>query len=453
MRHARKRDDLISAGLDQERDQASFTDAQSLNKTGLQVNKPLQSDAGNYSVITLDADGCIVSLNREAEKLTGNDLKDVEGQHYSTLIADPDAVKSLQEKEPAPVPHSGGTADVLKAMAGKRAVENELSLQRTYFNQLFESSPEGVVMLDSKDYIIDANRAFQRLFKYSKRELLGENINELIIPESKPGIKTKYKAVGHNSHQIETVRQCKDGKLIDVSIIGAPIEHNDHIVGVFGIYRDITLQKSDENTIKRSLQEKEVLLQEIHHRVKNNMQIISSLHNLQAKQLKDEKTLSIFKESQNRVQAMALIHDQLYQSKDLAHIDFGSYLQDLMHQLFASFGSKNITYAVNSDQVSFNINQAVPCGLIVNELVTNCIKHAFSDGQAGNIEVNIREVNNEQFLLEVSDNGAGFPTNVDFRNTSSSLGLQLVNGLVGQIRGKLSLSREKETRFSIYLPK
>lgn len=337
----------------------------------------------------------------------------------------------------------------------EKEAKKELKLQRAYFKQLFESSPEGVVMLDNMDRIVNANQSFQELFQYELAELKGRNINELIVPDqnSVENTKTLYKAVGHNSHHIEAIRKRKDGSLVDVSIVGAPIEHNDKLVGVYGIYRDISLQKRDEYTVKQSLKEKEVLLQEIHHRVKNNMQVISSLHNLQARQIKDDKTLAIFKECQNRVQAMALIHDQLYQTKDLSGIDFGSYLQDLLHQLFASLGRKGITYSVKSDPVSFNVNQAVPCGLIVNELVTNSMKHAFEGGRNGEIEVNLSDTKDDFILLEVRDNGIGFPHNVDFRKTSTSLGLQLVNGLVGQIRGQIKLSTENETRFSIRLPK
>lgn len=335
----------------------------------------------------------------------------------------------------------------------EKITRSELKLQQTYFKQLFESSPEGVIMLDNKDHIVNANMAFQSLFQYSIDELKGKNINDLIVPEYSSVHNTVYKAVGNDAHQIETIRKRKDGSHVNVSIVGAPIEFNDKLVGQYGIYRDITLQKRDENTVKKSLREKEVLLQEIHHRVKNNMQIISSLHNLQANQIKDKRILAIFKESQNRVQAMALVHDQLYQSKDLARIDFGGYLKDLMHQLFASFGRNGVSYMINSDHVFFNISQAVPCGLIINELVTNSLKHAFREGQEGIIEINLHESNNDQILLEVIDDGLGFPPEVDFRKTSSSLGLQLVNGLVGQLRGKIKLSSDNETRFSINIPK
>ncbi|MEX0771713.1 MAG: PAS domain S-box protein [Balneolales bacterium] len=340
-----------------------------------------------------------------------------------------------------------------KDITEEKAARSELKLQQAYFKQLFDSSPEGVVMLDNKDQIVNANMAFQDLFQYSINDMKGENINDLIVPEHNPITNTIYRAVGDNAHQIETVRKRKDGSLVNVSIVGAPIEYNNKLVGVYGIYRDITLQKKDEYIVKQSLKEKEVLLQEIHHRVKNNMQIISSLHNLQANHIKDKNTLALFKESQNRVQAMALVHDQLYQSSDLARINFGNYLQDLMHQLFASFGKNGVGYTINSDQVSFNINQAVPCGLIVNELVTNSLKHAFKEGQTGKIEINLREIDEDYILLEVTDDGVGFPPEVDFRKTSSSLGLQLVNGLVGQVKGQINLSSDNETRFSIRLPK
>ncbi|MEX0929919.1 MAG: PAS domain S-box protein [Balneolales bacterium] len=432
-------------------------------------------------------DGAIINCNPSMERILGYKPRELIGKSPFNFFHPKDQAKGLAEFAMLSVngktstynyrmKHKNGTYIWLESrvqpavdkegnincivafsrnLTHQKAARNELKLQKAYFEQLFESSPEGVVILDKADRIVNANRSFLDLFQHKMEDIKGENINHLIIPDpdSVDELKTSYKALGSNSHQIEAVRKRKDGTLVNVSIIGASIEYEKEIVGVYGIYRDITLQKKDENTVKQSLREKEVLLQEIHHRVKNNMQVISSLHNLQARQIKDERTLAIFKESQNRVQAMALIHDQLYKSDDLAQINFGDYLKDLVHQLFSSIGRFGISYSVKSDPVSFNVNQAVPCGLIVNELVTNSLKHGFDGGRTGKIEISLKDIDHEHLLLEVADNGAGFPPDVDFKNTSSSLGLQLVNGLVGQIKGKITLSTGNETRFSIKLPK
>ncbi|MEN6552661.1 MAG: histidine kinase dimerization/phosphoacceptor domain -containing protein [Methanobacterium sp.] len=212
-----------------------------------------------------------------------------------------------------------------------------------------------------------------------------------------------------------------------------------------------------ENKLKKSLEEKEILLKEIHHRVKNNLQIISSLLNLQSRYINDEEMLDIYKESQNRVKSMAIIHEKLYQSEDLARIDFGDYVKSLVLDLFHSYGVDNIEPDINIRDVLLDINTAIPCGLIVNELVTNSIKHGFlasrtrvnsqSFDKRDKIAVNITK-ENEIYTMSVYDNGMGFPDNLDFRHTDS-LGMQLVISLTSQLRGTVELERNNGTLFRI----
>jgi two-component sensor histidine kinase len=204
-----------------------------------------------------------------------------------------------------------------------------------------------------------------------------------------------------------------------------------------------------EESLKKSLQEKEVLLREIHHRVKNNMQIISSLFNLESTYTTSEKEKKIFEDSQNRVKSMAMIHEKLYQSHDLAKIDFADYIKSLASVLFASYGlSSNIKHSINVEDVLFDIETAIPCGLIVNELLTNSIKHAFPRDRTGKIIINLHRDEEENFILTVSDNGVGFPEDIDFKNTDT-LGLQLVNTLVGQLDGTIELNEDEGTEFTI----
>lgn len=205
-----------------------------------------------------------------------------------------------------------------------------------------------------------------------------------------------------------------------------------------------------EAQLKASLQEKEVLLKEIHHRVKNNLQIISSLLNLQAAYLKDNQALEIFKESQNRIESMALIHEKLYQSKDLAKIDFSDYIQDLVINLFCAYEvhSDAITLKLNIGDVFLGINAAIPCGLIINELVSNSLKYAFPAGRLGEICIDLHSVSDNKFALTVSDNGIGFPKELDFRNTES-LGLQIVIDLITQLSGTIDIDSNKGTKFKI----
>lgn len=215
-----------------------------------------------------------------------------------------------------------------------------------------------------------------------------------------------------------------------------------------------------ENKLKKSLEEKEILLKEIHHRVKNNLQIISSLLNLQSRYIDDKKMLDIYKESQNRVKSMAIIHEKLYQSDDLARIDFGDYVESLVLDLFNSYGvDKNVTdLDINIKDVLLDINTAIPCGLIVNELVTNSIKHGFPTNvshsnnylksfKKNEIAITITK-KDEFYVMSVCDNGMGFPDDLDFYNTDS-LGMQLVISLTNQLRGTVELERSNGTLFKI----
>lgn len=209
-------------------------------------------------------------------------------------------------------------------------------------------------------------------------------------------------------------------------------------------------RKRAEEQLKASLKEKEVLLKEIHHRVKNNLQIISSLLRMQSGHIKEQQAIDMFKDSQNRIRAMALIHEKLYQSKNLSKIDFVQYVRDLTLNLLRSYNysSRPITLKTTGNDILLDINTAIPCGLIINELVLNSIKHAFTVASEYNeicIEISLRE---NQITLTVSDNGIGFPLDLDFQNTDS-LGLDVVCTLTEQLEGTIELDRSKGTIFKI----
>jgi two-component sensor histidine kinase/HAMP domain-containing protein len=214
---------------------------------------------------------------------------------------------------------------------------------------------------------------------------------------------------------------------------------------------EIRERERAEELIRRSLREKEVMLQEIHHRVKNNMQVIYSLLDLQARGMTDQKVRAMFLESRNRITSIALIHEKLYRSTDLAYIDFREYLQGLVAGITDTYNRPDVIFSLDMEPVALDVNVGIPCGLIVNEMVSNCLKHAFPDGRKGTIRLGVGKNSEGSYLLFVEDNGIGFPEGVDFRNTSS-LGLLLVNVLTNQIQGILELSREEGTMFSITFP-
>ncbi len=217
-----------------------------------------------------------------------------------------------------------------------------------------------------------------------------------------------------------------------------------------GFISDITERKRAEEALRTSLEEKEVLLREVHHRVKNNLQVVVSLLNLQSQSVPDEHVREIFKESRDRIRSMALVHERLYQSSDLSQVDFAEYLKRLTTQLFHSYGLNAgiVDLAVAVGDVRLDINTAVPLGLIVNELVSNAIKHAFPARAHGRISVGLEPLEGGTFRLTVSDDGIGFPKDLDFRKTES-LGMQLVTMLAGQLDAEITLEREAGTRFTL----
>jgi two-component sensor histidine kinase len=206
-----------------------------------------------------------------------------------------------------------------------------------------------------------------------------------------------------------------------------------------------------EAQVRGSLREKEVLLKEIHHRVKNNLQVVSSLLNLQAGQTDDGLATTLLKDSQNRIKAMALIHENLYRSSDLALVNFANYATGLLEFLVPAYDTESkVTFQVQAEEMWLNLDTAIPCGLIINELISNALKHAFPKGTGGLIQVEMGR-DGEWLHLSVKDDGVGFPKGLDFRNTSS-LGLQLVNSLASQLDGTVELLNGTGTTFKITFP-
>ncbi|MBW4681612.1 MAG: PAS domain S-box protein [Microcoleus vaginatus WJT46-NPBG5] len=217
---------------------------------------------------------------------------------------------------------------------------------------------------------------------------------------------------------------------------------------------DITERQQAQEQLKVSLKEKEVLLKEIHHRVKNNLQIISSLLKLQSSYLKDIEAQTLFKDSYNRVRSMALIHEKLYRSSDLAKIDLADYIRNLLGNLFSSYGvsSQAIELKLKVDNISLDVDTAIPCGLIINELVSNSIKYAFTPGLRGKICVEFYLKRENEYILLISDNGVGLPSGFDLEQTDS-LGLQLVFNLAEQLGGSINLNTDNGTKFKIKFEK
>ncbi len=343
------------------------------------------------------------------------------------------------------------------------AIKNQLicSLQESEhkFRSLYEATSDAVMLLDEKEFF-DCNPATLKIFGCSnKKEFYGKHPSDFSPPFQPNGQDSVSLATQRINTAMQTgtcrfdwVHKRLDGSEFSAEVLLNAMEINGQKF-LQAVVRDITERKRDEEQIKASLAEKEVLLQEIHHRVKNNLQVISSLLKLQSRYIQDERVIEMLKESQNRVRSMALVHEQLYQSKDLSDIDFAEYIQNLSHNLFQAYEiySEGIKLETNIAPSSLNIDTAVPCGLIINELVTNSLKYAFTGQTKGKIKIDFTLDNNKVCVLAVSDSGIGFPQDLDYRN-ARTLGLRLVGSLVKQIRGKIELLDVAGTKFQITFP-
>ncbi|MDO9527661.1 MAG: histidine kinase dimerization/phosphoacceptor domain -containing protein, partial [Syntrophales bacterium] len=299
------------------------------------------------------------------------------------------------------------------------------------------------------------NHAFEHLIGYKAEEVIGKQLNVLFPEESRNESlnRIEHTLKGEYWQSVEIPILLKDGNVRTVLWNSANIytEDGTTIIATIAQGIDITERKEAERKVERSLREKEVMLKEIHHRVKNNMQVISSLLNLQAGHIKDEQALELFKECQSRVRTMALVHERLYQAEDLASIDFADYIRSLTGNLRRMYmiDPDIIKLNIYAEDVFMDINTSIPCGLIINELVSNTFKHAFPEGREGEVSITLTEDKvDKRYTLIVSDDGVSFPGDLDFRETET-LGMQLVNILTEQLHGTIEIDRSGGTSFKI----
>jgi PAS domain S-box-containing protein len=297
---------------------------------------------------------------------------------------------------------------------------------------------------------------FPRMLGFEAEEYIPtiDFLREQVHPEDRERASEAYRATLEGETEIfstEYRHRTKTGGWLWVLSQGKAVEHDGdgNALRIMGILADISERKKIEERIRASLAEKTILLKEVHHRVKNNLQIISSLLDLQSDYMRDEQDRNFFKDSQNRIRSMSLIHQKLYQSENLASIDFSDYLEDLANYLFASStqDTGRIRLNIEVEKVLLGMDEAIPCGLIVNELISNSLQHAFPDDREGEISVRCY-LDEGGITLTVSDNGIGLPTGLDFRNTET-LGLQLVTLLVLQLQGQIELHGNTGTSFMI----
>ncbi|MCX9080555.1 MAG: PAS domain S-box protein, partial [Candidatus Methanoperedens sp.] len=331
-----------------------------------------------------------------------------------------------------------------------RTLELEKTTERV--EAILNNSPDAILLLD-KDLTIElANPAAYEMFGYEANTIPFASLWKLIVEADGETLSKLLEECTQNgqSRSFGIVAKRSDETTFDAGVALASVFEDNVVTGLVCIVRDITEQVQAEEQIKASLREKEVLLQEIHHRVKNNMQVISSLIALQAGYTEDEQVHQMFRESQSRIRSMALVHEQLYRSHDLARIDFSRYIGELTSNLMHSYQKTlgRIRLEVHSDPIFLDVDTAIPCGLIINELVSNALKHAFPNGRDGIINIEFH-LNSEQSLtLIVRDNGVGFPEELNVHRTET-LGLQLVTSLTAQLNATIGLQQANGTMFEI----
>ena len=326
------------------------------------------------------------------------------------------------------------------------AMESELQQAKEQLRAVLDAMPGFVAWINSEGQYLGVNQYMADSFNLLPDDFVGQELGFLKNSLELAQFMVQFIAgSAQTSHQ--EVEAQVNGSTRNY-LIAAQKYHHDSLAVMVGI--DITKRKLAEAKIQTSLREKEVLLQEVHHRVKNNLQVISSLLDLQSQQIEEQATLEVFRESCNRVKSMALVHEKLYQSEDFAKINFADYAENLTSYLFKAYDLTpgNIILELDIDVVSLNIDTAIPCGLIINELVSNALKHAFPKNKPGKISIALHSNIDGNFTLIVKDNGVGLPINWDVKS-AKSLGSQLVKILTAQLKGTIELDKSIGSKFII----
>jgi PAS domain S-box-containing protein len=340
---------------------------------------------------------------------------------------------------------------------GSEPRRDEYALSPEYL-AFMEAAPDAIVIVGAGGKIVAVNGLAVAMFDYPRSRLIGSEI-EILVPQ-------RYHSVHHEERDTyaraprtrpmgagrQLTGRRSDGVEFPVEISLSPLVIGDRRL-VVSIVRDITDRRRAEQIIEASLREKEALLKEIHHRVKNNLQVTSSLLRLQAALIVDPATREMFDETQGRIRSMALVHEKLYQASDLSRIDFGEYVRTLAGLLFRSMmvDPTAVQLEVEGGPIYFSIDVAIPCGLITNELLSNSLKHGFPAGRRGKVVVTLKESPEGLVTLDICDDGVGLADGVQ-AGRSDTLGLQIVKSLASQLDGTFELEQAGGTRARVTFP-
>jgi PAS domain S-box-containing protein len=442
----------------------------------------LAFDAAPAGLLMVDAGGFIKHVNAQVEKLLGYARDELVGHPVEILLP-----KRFRERHPdyreaflqAPRARPMGMGRDLYALrkdgvevpieigltpletdAGVFVLGSIIDLTRRartleHFRLTIEASPTGMMMVDSVGCIVLVNAEIERLFGYDRAELIGQPIEMLVPaelrarhPEYRGGFMRAPRARRMGAGR-DLVGVCKDGARIPIEIGLNPFT-TDEGTFVLSTIVDISERRVEEERTKASLREKETLLRELQHRVKNNLQILNALLNLQSRGITDEDARAVLRESQDRVMSIALAHDRLCQAVDLGRVEWRAYVDMLTRHLVDTWGRAGVAVAVepSADAISLPVDIAIPCGLIVNELLSNALKHAFPGGRSGHVLVGTARDDTGVLTITVRDDGVGLPADIEV-GRSGSLGFELVSTLARQLGARLSAGGDAGTSVSI----
>ncbi len=332
--------------------------------------------------------------------------------------------------------------------------QRQLEESRDKYSNLFNFAPVGYFTCDEKGIILELNLTMASQLGIERKSLHKKNFHNFIPEEDRDilflHLKEAFKTKTPQTCELKLTKKDETTFFAQLESIAVKDDTGDFSQCRTSI-SDITELKKAEELIRESLKEKELLLGEIHHRVNNNMQVISSLLNLQQSQISDKKYADIFKDNRSRIRSMAIVHNILYQSNNFAKVDFHDYIDSLIKELFNIYGARADKISIEKDvkDILIGIDNAIPCGLIINELLSNSLKHAFPKDRKGRIKIAFHPKDKDEYELVINDNGKGIPENLDIRNTKS-LGLKLVTILAeDQLNGKIELRRSGGTNYNI----
>lgn len=367
-----------------------------------------------------------------------------------TTIFVRESSRAMRDSDGKVLYYEGTVEDVTERKRAEQAVEES----ERRFRAIFETAREIIFLKDRDLRYTLVNPATEKLFGLPAEDINRHVDADLFNQEEADACTDSDRRVLAGEVVEEESARNIAGRAIVFHTIKVPIRNEaGAIIGICGIARDTTERRRMEEALRASVREKEVLIKEVHHRVKNNMQIISSILNLQSGSIRDPGARECLAECQNRIRSMALVHEKLYRSGNLSRIDFAEYLRSLSAALFHSCrtDAERVRLDFEAADVSLDVNTAIPCGLVANELIINALKHGFPAGRSGRLRVGLDAIGGRRFRMVVADNGVGFPKDLDFRMTET-LGLQLVTLLVDQLDGTIELDMAGGTSFTVTFP-